>query len=98
MKGIIWYNNRENGLERLKKLIEDYNNFKISTVVVKFTNIPCVIFENGDKWKVVRASDCGRGECCNVSLIERDIEQKLIDCIIKPATKSKPYQAIGFYS
>ena len=98
MRGIIWCNKQEDGIKRLKKLIQDYERRNIHTIRVKFTNNPYAYFDNNDIWKVVRANDCGRGEACNVSLISSNIEQKIIDCIIKPATKSLPYQAIGFYS
>ena len=48
-------------------------------------------------WRVVRASDSGRGYAANVSYIDYRISQEIINTIIKPATKSWPYQAFRFY-
>ena len=98
MKGIIWYNYQKSGIIRLKNLIYEYEQMNISIVKKNLSTNPFVVFSNGDIWKVVKANDNARGSCCNISLIEDGVEQQLIERIIMPATKSKPYRAIGYYS
>jgi hypothetical protein len=56
-----------------------------------------VQFENGDFWKTCQAYDSSRGNCCNVSLVERSIDPEFYENVIKYATRALPYHAIEFY-
>ena len=50
-------------------------------------------FDNGDRWIVVKASECSRGQACNIAYIDRTINYDLIQKIIMPTIKAFPYQA-----
>ena len=98
MIGIVWYCYKENGKERLEKVIEDYKRMGIEVAhAIRSHNETEILFENKDVWRMVRGSDSQRGRCCNVSLIERSIPIDIYECVIRPCTKALPYQAIGFY-
>lgn len=56
-----------------------------------------VEFENGDTWQIIRANNNARGLTCNIAYIERGIEKSIIDTVIKPALKAKPYTAFNFW-
>ena len=98
MKGIVWSCITDDGIEQLLRIEKDYNQIGIKTqkkVISKLQSY--IIFDNNDIWRVVGASDCGRGYAANISYIDRRIPQNIINTIIKPATKAWPYQAFKFY-
>ena len=98
MKGIIWSYVMDDGIEQLLKIEKEYNHMGIEAQKRIISKSQCyIIFDNNDIWKVVKASECGRGECANISYIDRRIPQNIINTIIKPVTKAKPYQAFKFY-
>ena len=99
MRGIVWAYITEDANQKLLEIEEDYNRLGIPThkKVISQSIGSYIIFENNDMWRVVRASDSGRGYAANVSYIDRRISQEIINTIIKPATKSWPYQAFHFY-
>lgn len=99
MTGIIWCIHHKSGINRLNKLIEDYNRLNILVERINLSkNNAYAHFSNGDIWKVIKINQAGRGQMCNISLVDNDINEKMLDYIIFPATKGLPYQAIGFYS
>ena len=62
MKGIVWSCIIDDGIEQLLRIEKDYNQIGIKTqkkVISKLQSY--IIFDNNDIWRVVRASDCGRG-------------------------------------
>lgn len=98
MKGIVWSYITNDGIEQLLKIEKDYNQMGIKTqkkVINKAQSY--ITFDNNDVWRVVRASDFGRGYATNISYIDRRIPQDIINTIIKPVTKAWPYQAFKFY-
>lgn len=99
MRGIVWAYITEDANQKLLEIEEDYNRLGIPThkKVISQSIGSYIIFENNDMWRAVRASDSGRGYAANVSYIDRRISQEIINTIIKPATKSWPYQAFRFY-
>lgn len=98
MKGIVWSYITDDGIEQLLKIEREYNRMGIETQKkVISTPQSYIIFDNNDIWRVVRASDSGRGYATNISYIDRRIPQNVINTIIKPATKAWPYQAFKFY-
>lgn len=99
MKGIIYYKTSfENGNKELKKIVDEYNQMNISTTKCYYSKFgSCAEFENDDVWKVVKANNNARGLACNIAYIERGIEKSIIDTIIKPALKVKPYTAFNFW-
>lgn len=54
-------------------------------------------FENGDRWRIIKASDAGRGNRCHISYVERNIDYNLYRCVICPSTSALPYTAISFW-
>lgn len=99
MRGIIWAYLSEGANEQLFKIEEQYARMGVKPIqrVVNKSAGSWISFDNGDVWRVVRASDSGRGHSANVSYIDRRISQEVINTIIKPATKAMPYQAFHFY-
>lgn len=99
MRGIVWAYDTDDAIKKLLEIEEDYNRFGIATYkkVINKSSGSYIIFANNDMWRVVRASDCSRGYAANVSYIDRRISQDTINTIIKPATKSWPWQAFRFY-
>ena len=99
MRGIIWAYLSEGANEQLLEIEEQYARMGVKPIqrVINKGTGSWILFNNGDVWRVVRASDNGRGHSANVSYIDRRISQEVINTIIKPATKSMPYQAFHFY-
>ena len=98
MKGIIWYKEKQKGLERLDRLIEDYAKINIGTLIIRDSQLDTYVrFLNDDVWLLVPATDRSRGRACNVSLIDSRIDQRIIDTIIMPTIKAYPYRAYNFY-
>ena len=98
MRGIVWAYNTDDAIAKLLEIEEDYDRLGIkpaNRVIGKSQTY--IVFGNGDMWRVVRASDSGRGYATNVSYIDIRISQETINTIIKPATKSWPFQAFKFY-
>ena len=99
MRGIIWAYLSEGANEQLLEIEEQYARMGVKPIqrVINRAAGSWISFDNGDVWRVVRASDSGRGHSANVSYIDRRISQEVINTIIKPATKAMPYQAFRFY-
>lgn len=99
MRGIIWAYLTDDANEKLLQIEEQYARMSIKPMkrIINKSVGSWILFDNGDMWKVVRASDNGRGYSANVSYIDRRISQEIINTIIKPATKAMPYQAFRFY-
>ena len=98
MRGIVWAYNTDDAIAKLLEIEEDYDRLGIkATNRVIGKSQTYIVFSNGDMWRVVGASDSGRGYATNVSYIDRRISQETINTIIKPATKSWPFQAFKFY-
>lgn len=99
MKGIIFYKDLyEKAFEKLEEIINNYKNLNYSIVQYRKSRLnTCVTFSNGDYWQIKIANERSRGLACNIAYIERGIEKSIIDTIIKPALKAKPYTAFNFW-
>lgn len=99
MRGIIWAYESDGANEKLLEIEEQYARMDIKPIrrVISKSAGSWILFDNDDIWRVVYASDSGRGHSANVSYIDRRISQEVINTIIKPATKAMPYQAFRFY-
>lgn len=98
MKGIIYCNKIEAGLEQFKKIIEDYNAIGIKCEKPRVsTNQAFADFDNGDRWTVTRINN-GLGQRCNIAYIDRNINDEDIDKIIMPTITLPPYQAYRYYN
>ena len=98
MKGIIWYIDKNKGEERMKQLIGEYQFLNIDIDSIKNSKAQYKVqFKNNDFWQLIPALDSSRGNICNISLVQKEIPKNVINEIILPCTKSKPYRAIGYY-
>lgn len=98
MRGVIWYKTKEKGRLRLEKLINDYKQMNIGMQRVQNSTTEIHIqFSNNDVWIATSEINNNRGIACNVALIDNDIEQDIINTIIMPTLKMKPYQAYSFW-
>lgn len=99
MKGIIWYKDDwVKGFEQLEKIIENYQQMNISTKRFARSRFDSFAeFQNGDIWRTKRAGEQNRGQRCNVSYIERNIDYDTYECIISHCTTSFPYNAIRLW-
>lgn len=98
MKGIIWYNNRSRGEEKINEIINRYDIMGIRIIKeLNSKNNSFVIFENGDIWRLVDATESAKGQKCNISFIEQGIKKDFINIIIKPCTTALPFTAYNYY-
>ena len=101
MRGIVYGSTFEKAKTQLEKIIEDYKKIGIEPKEKYGLRIAHnsmnVEFVNGDCWTAVTATESSRGRACNIAYIDRDIDQDLIDCVIRPTIKSYPYQAHRYY-
>jgi hypothetical protein len=103
IRGGVWCSNTIDGNAQLEKIIYHYNRIGISSYegrvqgYIKSKNGDSITFENGDHWKVIKADESGRGYRLNVSYIQREIPQEIINTVIIPATTAFPFQAFNYY-
>jgi hypothetical protein len=98
MIGIVWGANEQNAKEQLNKIIEGYAYVKIPPESIQENYVSkSVVFTNGDIWRAIVARENARGYRANISYIDRQISQYLVDIIIKPITICPPFQAIHYY-
>lgn len=100
MRGIVWYKNKEVGLEKMQQIMLQYELMGIKLVKSYPRNLKhrfSVAYENGDYWKCIPVRLNERGNRANVSIVERCIDKELFCSIILPQTISYPYKAFDFY-
>ena len=99
MIGIVWGATRIRANKKLETIIEYYKRKGIKPIQIRKTSSGelSVVFENGEQWYAVNAIECRRGLSCNVSLIDKNINEEFKTRIIFPCTKSFPWTAIGYY-
>jgi hypothetical protein len=100
MRGIVYCSSFERGVQQLEQIIRDYEAMGITYDFRNYRRgiTTCSVeFINGDYWKVVTASDRARGNYCNIAYIDRNIPTDIIETVIMPTIKRKPYQAYHYY-
>ena len=98
IRGIVWAYLMEDGNAQLQRIVNDYKRLNINPARQRISQQESwIIFDNGDYWKVRRATDSSRGHRANISYIDHRIEQEWINNIIKPQTILPPYQAYNYY-
>ena len=97
IKGIIWCNDIENGLEKLNSVIKDYKPFYDISWKVSSKDSSIVVFSNNDIWEVLTTKHNGYGVRCNISYIDHNIDKEYIESVIIPATISLPFNGIQYY-
>lgn len=99
MKGIVWGKTIERGQEKLEKIVDDYIIMGHKILEKRTTkHHTAILFDNGDYWQAVQATDNSKGQRCNVSYIDHELEQ-LIDtiAIIKHCTNAMPYHGFTYF-
>lgn len=98
MKGNIYGSTIKIANQKLEQIIEDYKSMGyLVTRYAKTLTGSFVEFINGDFWQAVRASENQRANRCNVAYIDRNIDQDIINCVIRPAITLNPFQAEHYY-
>lgn len=98
MKGIVWGNRWISAVNKLDQIALKYEYFHISPIqIIKTKNEYIITYENGDNWRAIRGNTNSRGYKCNISYIDREIADDIVDTIIKPCTTDFPYHGFEYY-
>ena len=100
MRGIVFYKNRDAGLEQFYNIKENYEYFlriKCVNIQLRQDGSASMSFENGDQWILLGTDFCCRGRRANVAYIERSISEEVLKALIAPMITAYPYQAIHLY-
>ena len=98
MRGIVWGNSFATAASQLEKIEADYNFIGIQTTIKRqHSNRLEIEFSNGDYWCAVRAVDSARGRKCNVSYIDHNIPEEMVNCLVLPCTRALPFTAHRYY-
>ena len=98
MRIIIWSKTLESGKEELERILFGYQRLNIEIVERKdFRDDTRVVFKNGHCIRVIPARESMKGVKCNISIVERSIDQEFFDCIIRACTSIPPFQAFRFF-
>ena len=98
MKGIVWGNRWISAVNKLDQIALKYEYLHISPIqIVKTKNEYIITYENGDNWRAIRGNTNSRGYKCNISYIDREITDDIVDTIIKPCTTDFPYHGFEYY-
>lgn len=94
MRGIVWYEERVGDAHNMLKTLQDnYARMGYNITRKKFTFFEA---ENGDRWDIRRA-ESSRGYRANVSYIDKNIPQEVIERIIMPQTSAHPWFAVNYF-
>lgn len=98
MKGIVWGNRWISAVNKLDQIALKYEYLHISPIqIIKTKNEYTITYENGDNWRAIRGNTNSRGYKCNISYIDREIADDIVDTIIKPCTIDFPYHGFEYY-
>lgn len=98
MKGIVWGNCWISAVNQLDKIAAKYEQLHINPVqMIKTKTEYTITYENGDNWRALRGNTNSRGYKCNISYIDHEITDEVVDTIIKPCTICFPYHGFEYY-
>ncbi len=98
MKGIVWGRTLTSAIDKLDQIATQYEQLHIYPVsIIKSKSEYTIIYENGDYWRVCLGAAFSRGYRCNISYIDNNIPNEIIETIIIPSTIRPPYQGIIYY-
>lgn len=98
MKGIVWGNRWISAINKLDQIALKYEYLHISPIqIIKTKNEYTITYENGDNWRAIRGNTNSRGYKCNISYIDCEIADDIVDTIIKPCTTDFPYHGFEYY-
>jgi hypothetical protein len=101
IRGVVWVHKEdfEDARALMRRLTYDYLTKQILPILHKEGRYFMTLgFDNGDYWQI--RFPCGGSRACyaNISYIHHNIkDKKLINEIIKPATRLRPYNAIQYF-
>lgn len=98
MKGLVWGLTFVDGCKKMDEIREKYllSNYKI-VGEHRTQQRYDVVFDNGDQWRVMRASENSRGVKGNLSYVDGRIQDNSIIEMIQYCTTAGPWNAIKFY-
>ena len=98
MKGIVWGKTFTSAIDKLDQIAAQYEQFHIYPIrIIKSKNEYIITYENGDYWRACCINTSSRGYKCNISYIDREIADDIVDTIIKPCTTCFPYHGFEYY-
>lgn len=100
MKGVVWCKTFKCGCDKLTEIINKYVEWygvEIINTIRRTKNEYRIDFTNGDTWRVARATESSRGIRANIAYIENNINENIIQQIIKPCTTALPFTAYNYY-
>ena len=102
MKGLVWGPTFEIANEKLNNIKQDYLNLKYTIdkeIDNKHQHI--IVFNNGDIWKAINASESHRGQRANLSYIHRSLltedNPDYLPGIIRNCTYAYPWHGYCLY-
>lgn len=102
MKGIVWGPTFEIANEKLNSIKQDYLLYQHTIeyeVQSKYRHI--IVFDNGDIWRAINASECHRAERANLSYIHRSLLTKdnpdYLPGMIRNCTYAQPWHGYCLY-
>ena len=102
MKGIVWGPTFEIANEKLNNIKQDYLNLRYTIdkeIDNKHQHI--IVFNNGDIWKAINASESHRGQRANLSYIHRSLLTKdnpdYLPGMIRNCTYAQPWHGYCLY-
>ena len=98
MKGIVWGNRWISAVNKLDQIALKYEYLHIHPVqIVKTKTEYTITYENGDNWRAIRGNTNSRGYKCNISYIDCEIADDIVNTVIKPCTTCFPYHGFEYY-
>ena len=98
MKGIVWGKTFASAVDRLDQIAIQYEQLHINPIRITKSRTEYIItYENGDYWRACCVNTSSRGYKSNISYIDMNIPNEIIETIILPCTTSPSYQGIIYY-
>ena len=99
MRGIVWGKTIERSQEKLKKIVDDYIKMGYKVLETRTTkHHTAILFDNGDYWQAIQATESSKGQRCNVSYIDHELEKYISTiALIKHCTNAMPFNGITYF-
>lgn len=98
MIGIVWGKTFASAVDKLDQIAIQYKQLHINPIRITKSRTEYIItYENGDYWRACYVNTSSRGYKSNISYIDMNIPNEIIETIILPSTTSPPYQGIIYY-
>ena len=97
MKGIVWYKDYSKGLQQFLRIKRNYDFLGGIEKDVETKLSHYFIANNGDVWHLVKANEYSRGRRANISYVDENIEDVIIENIIDACTTALPYRGFNYY-